>query len=415
MSTPKRPIKPVKEVQDIDPAVQAILDQVAALEGQTDVSPLFGTATTPAFGKPTLFAGGTRPSFGGPPRFSSQPRADISFGPTTPVTTPVTGPVTGAFGPAGTTESRAWGSKAFGRSVRHGGRKLLLRRVLVPPPSLRAPKMRWWLPFCAFLDCFQDADYYLDTLWRPGQGWNFTQARESMGYQCAEETAYYGNSEDRHDPDGDGMCPDHWLHALETDDLEATLTDCEFVGDFAYDLWDAALPLMRELREQALANVEHLTKDFTLAQSYFYRVAGIEARDEPEDLARGIVDAVKGGPHDRGLAAAWADFVVRDWAEHLGPGGLHLEALYADMGQWCHMPQQPEHNIVFEQLREPANFDRLPSGALLPRLAGEYVIRRIEYHSALTRPGIVTSGFMGWRSLWVVPHEPDCDDDSPTS
>jgi hypothetical protein len=302
------------------------------------------------------------------------------------------------------------GRNLFGRKGRKGRRLIRIVRAVGPIPPREKPTAQFWVPVCAFLECFTNEDNstvnsWETSMWQPGGGFNFNEAMVSAGYQCAEECDYQNYHSQGHVPrfseeDRYGLkyCLDHPLVASPFNKLEDTLAVCEHWAFIEVaDIWAEALPLIRELRAVALEHVAELAPQMP-SMEYIFNTAGLDwdAVNEPLDE---LVDAALHTNCESGLAALWADEMVLEFTETFGLTGRVLKGLFDKMEESVPIQRYPEQMIIFDRLHQPA----IPDGHRGIELSGEYCITHTEYHSAIPRPQAVDLGFMGWALHHVVP------------
>lgn len=389
MTWPKRKRSPPK-VKVVDPLVKSIDEQLEAYkqEQATKAPPMFAPEAPSAFAGPPRFA----PEVAVPEgafAASIDPRAVAAFG------------AGRAVLPARTTD-------AFKARKPRAQRRIIVQRVLMPPPVGPPRFGRLWLPAAEVFDCFDDSDHDRAHLWAAHEGLNFTAAAEANGYRCAEDEHPYEAGHEL--VDGFDYCrnSEHFLYPFEDQDFAQTLVNCTNDDWEGWPIWEVLLPLLVEIRDMALAEPRRFIEVPEWLDP-IYRFAGYPLTDIVRigsNLKTPLLNAIDSGVHDEGLAAAYADVMARHFPLAFGEVGKAVEELLTliHMNAWLPEPAVEQH-IVFEQFREPREYSVSAFGKKVPMLIGKYGINRVTYHSALTRLEQEPSGYVGWRTLWMVPVE----------
>lgn len=276
------------------------------------------------------------------------------------------------------------------------GRKLVRRTFMIPPPmTVPEPTVGYWISLCEFLNSFENNGYKVP-LFGPGDWLDFTEAAMSQGHDCvANDGAYYDDSA-LHVENEDGWCEEHYLGANYMTSMNAVLGPCDSVLHEAGTFFTTdGVALMRKLRTVALERVRTLI-EVVRDPELIFKMAGIAFDEMPDDPEAAIVRAVEAGPTDQGLAAAYADFMIRSLPSAFGADGIALEEVWEYIESEWYLAEDPDEVVVFHYLR--------PGPKHNGELAGPYLITRSHYFSTLTRDDqAARCGFLGWLVHWMAP------------
>lgn len=277
------------------------------------------------------------------------------------------------------------------------GRKMVVTRYTVPAPEPEPPKTYgYWLSGCDYQRCFDSRrpDWLM-----PGRGWDFAHASESMGYLCVEEDAF-GAGRD-HVANTEGWCERHHLIASPYEDISEALNDsCDHMYFEYAGAWAELLPHLLILRETVFEHLDQFTATLENVR-WIYQKVGIRDDEVPFHPRRAIVEAAEFS-RDRGLAAAFVDEYILTFPEAFGALGKLVQEGYAQVNREGWLQQLPEQVLIFARLHEPVF---APEGGD-PHAAcmhGSYRMTHGEYFSALPTKYASVTGFFGWTLKYMVP------------
>lgn len=399
MTTPRRSpfAKPAR------PQV-ALLEKLAEVEAPVSapVSPFATPAPVSPFAQPAAGSPFAGPS--GPSPFAAPSGVEGAFarldGPS--------GKLGGASGKLGRGASGKL-SLPSGRLSRTYGGKQVIRKLLLPPPPEQTPEWsHYWLHWCEMKDVLERQYEDMDSVeWAHGNVVDFEEVADIGGGICADD-AYFGEGlPEGHEQDDEGRCLSHRLWANHSSSLDLALgSGCDYPYFDASAEWEEMVGLLKEMRAEVFDRGGELV---TIADNRqldrYFRLAGV-----PDELTeyldrramqRVILSALESGNM---LGRAVADHAPLDQSEFFAQGD-RLDELQEEMNDHCSLVQPVDEQIfVFKAFHRGTQFKMGHGGMCHPLLRGDYTVTQVEYQSALMRPGAQhRHGFVGFRVIYLEP------------